>query len=406
MNMNNEEINREEQNEELKQSPETTEISANSESNESPQTEEAMPAAEEIPEPVAALGEEVVTSEAPETGGDLVQTEGSDSSEEASAGTAGNEPAPEVTVVEEVAEVTAETSVGTAGNESAPEVAVVEEVAEVAAETSAGTAGNESAPEVAVVEDVAEVAGETSAGTAGNEPAPEVTVVEEVAELAVETSAGTAGNEPAPDVTVVEEVAEVAAETSAGTAGNEKAENTAVDEEIEEEQDDEHTPDDELEELVAYDELSREELTEKLRACVENAAAAESRNRVVKIREAYRHVKNEEIRQKKEKYLENGGLEEDFENPYDAIDEEFKALQDRYRNERAKIREEREKELSTNLRIREGLIEELKKLVEEPASNNKELFEKLKGIDSNWRAVGRVPQLQMDEVYKTYQFHR
>ncbi len=181
-------------------------------------------------------------------------------------------------------------------------------------------------------------------------------------------------------------------------------ENSSTQEEDAEEE--HHNHDAELEEHIAYDELSREELTEKLRACVALASVPDSRNKVTRLREAYRNVKNEEIRHKKENYLENGGIEEDFEVPFDSIDEEFKALQERFREARSKIREQREKELHTNLRIREGLIEELKKLVEEPGSNNKELFEKLKGIDSNWRAVGRVPQLQMDEVYKTYQFHR
>ena len=222
---------------------------------------------------------------------------------------------------------------------------------------------------------------------------------EAVTELKMEEAtvlqSGDSEAEPTKVSSFVSEESVLKAEITNGTTEHE--------DEVEEEH---HELDTELEELVAYDELSREELTDKLRVCVSQASNPDSRNKVARLREAYRNIKNEEIRLKKEKFLENGGLEEDFEVPYDSTDDAFKALQDKFREERSKIREQREKELQTNLRIREGLIEELKKLVEEPGNNNKELFEKLKGIDSNWRAVGRVPQLQMDEVYKTYQFHR
>ncbi|MEZ5172646.1 MAG: hypothetical protein R2850_03860 [Bacteroidia bacterium] len=89
--------------------------------------------------------------------------------------------------------------------------------------------------------------------------------------------------------------------------------------------------------------MSREEAHGKTEHCAERFVCFESRNHVVRIREACRNAKNESSSEK-EKYLENGGTEEDFEVPYDHTDEEFKALQDRFR-ELAKSERKREKNL-------------------------------------------------------------
>lgn len=200
-----------------------------------------------------------------------------------------------------------------------------------------------------------------------------------------------------------EELVEDVKETISAIAKTDAIISDSAEEDEEEDIHEDH--DEELEDQIAWDELSREELRDKFLVCLENVAAKDVRNKVIKIRDAYKKVKDEEIATKKERYLENGGLEEDFEIPFDTVDEEFQACNKKFRELRAKIRENKEKELEKNLEMREGLIEELKALLDD-ANDIPKKFDKLKEIENNWRAIGHVPQLRAEELWKNFRFHR
>ena len=201
----------------------------------------------------------------------------------------------------------------------------------------------------------------------------------------------------------LEEVVEDVKESISAAVKSDVSNSDSSEEDDEEEIHEDH--DEELEDQIAWDELSREELRDKFLACLENVAAKDVRNKVIKIRDAYKKVKDEEIATKKERYLENGGIEEDFETPFDTVDEEFQACNKKFRELRAKIRENKEKELEKNLEMREGLIEELKALLDD-ANDIPKKFDKLKEIENNWRAIGHVPQLRAEELWKNFRFHR
>ncbi|MEX1190091.1 MAG: DUF349 domain-containing protein, partial [Bacteroidia bacterium] len=179
--------------------------------------------------------------------------------------------------------------------------------------------------------------------------------------------------------------------------------NKDEDEDEVEEHNEEH--DEDLEDQIAWDELSREELKDKFLECLDNVGARDVRNKVNKIRDAYRKVKDEETKTKRERYLENGGVEEDFELPFDEVDQAYQDANKKFRDLRAKVRENREKELEKNLEMREGLINELKSLLDD-ANDIPKKFEKLHDIEKNWRAIGHVPQLRAEELWTNFRFHR
>jgi hypothetical protein len=170
--------------------------------------------------------------------------------------------------------------------------------------------------------------------------------------------------------------------------------------------DDDHQEetDEELDTHVAWDELSREELLERLKLNMGDPSAVENRNNVIKIREAYRNLRSEEIRAKRERYLENEGIPEDFEVPRDSIDDEFDELLKRFREIRTQIREQREKEFAQNLKKREGILDELRTLLEETTDIPKS-FDKLHDLQKQWREAGNVAPNLADELWKNYRHY-
>lgn len=160
----------------------------------------------------------------------------------------------------------------------------------------------------------------------------------------------------------------------------------------------------ELEEHIAWNELSREELLEQVNRCIEVPASSDSLNKVRAIKQAYRSFREDDIRTKRERYLENGGVPEDFEIQRDELDDSLDAAFKKFNELRNKIREQKEKELENNLAKKQAILEELK-LLPQQANNISESFQKLQDLQNRWRETGQVPMGMADELWKNYQHH-
>ncbi len=89
-------------------------------------------------------------------------------------------------------------------------------------------------------------------------------------------------------------------------------------------------------------------------------------------------------------------------SPFAAIESGFKSLYVQYKKERAEFNREQEAVREENLKIKQGIIEELKALVEEP-SDMKDAFPKFRDIQNRWRETGPVPQPNFRDINDTYQ---
>ena len=85
-----------------------------------------------------------------------------------------------------------------------------------------------------------------------------------------------------------------------------------------------------------------------------------------------------------------------------AIEEGFKALYNKYKQERAAYNKEQDAKKEENLQVKLGLIEELKNLIEE-GGEMKDAFPKFRDIQNRWRETGPVPQTRFRDVNDTYQ---
>jgi len=87
-------------------------------------------------------------------------------------------------------------------------------------------------------------------------------------------------------------------------------------------------------------------------------------------------------------------------SPFAAIEAGFKSLYVQYKKERAEYNREQDAAREENLKVKQGIIEELKALVEEP-SDMKEAFPKFRDIQNRWRETGPVPQQSFRDVNDT-----
>ena len=91
-------------------------------------------------------------------------------------------------------------------------------------------------------------------------------------------------------------------------------------------------------------------------------------------------------------------------SPFAAIEAGFKSLYIDYKKARAEYNREQDAQREENLAAKQGIIEELKVLVEAPG-DMKDAFPKFRDIQNRWRETGPVPQQNFRDVNDTYQLY-
>lgn len=161
---------------------------------------------------------------------------------------------------------------------------------------------------------------------------------------------------------------------------------------------------DDLEPQIAWDEKSREELLAALQEILAAANVEPLKARFIAIRDAFRKAKADEVAARRLKYIENGGDPETFEVLRDETDEQFEAGVKAFFERRADIRRRKEQEQENNLKIKRGIIDELKKLMDQ-TTNVSGAFDRLHELQTQWRETGMVPPAYADEIWKNYHHH-
>lgn len=91
-------------------------------------------------------------------------------------------------------------------------------------------------------------------------------------------------------------------------------------------------------------------------------------------------------------------------NPFEAIEQGFKAIYNAYKKERAEFNKQIEREKEANLTAKEAIIADLKALVEREEEVNV-TFPEFREIQDRWKKVGPVPAPQARNINDTYHFY-
>ena len=106
---------------------------------------------------------------------------------------------------------------------------------------------------------------------------------------------------------------------------------------------------------------------------------------------------------------ENPEIAEDGEtasssNPFDAVEQNFKALYADYKKERAEYNRQQEAQREENLAKKQAIIEELKALVENQEDVSAQ-FPAFRELQNRWREAGPAPASAYRDINDTYQFY-
>ncbi|MEN8117491.1 MAG: DUF349 domain-containing protein [Bacteroidota bacterium] len=160
----------------------------------------------------------------------------------------------------------------------------------------------------------------------------------------------------------------------------------------------------EKEESIDYTAHTQIELVNALRDILDENGDKNIKYEVETIKAVFYKNLNQNITDAKNKFIEEGGEEQDFKAEQDPYENDIKDLLKRYRGIRIEFNKKLEIEKEENLKLKYQVIEEIKGLINNEESINK-TFHDFKELQKRWRELGLVPQSKMKNLWDTYHFH-
>ena len=104
------------------------------------------------------------------------------------------------------------------------------------------------------------------------------------------------------------------------------------------------------------------------------------------------------------KIKSENGEENPLNNPFEAVEQNFKAMYADYKKERADFNRRQEEEREANLVKKQAIIDELKTLVEGQEDVSAQ-FPAFRELQNRWREAGPVPVKSFRDINDTYQYY-
>lgn len=152
-----------------------------------------------------------------------------------------------------------------------------------------------------------------------------------------------------------------------------------------------------------YSTLSKKELIAELDTLLKTKKIQELKHDVEEIRAEFNNQFNEELEQKKEEFLAEGGNIIDF-HYTTPLKKDFNSLYFDYKEKRNNHYKSLKKDLQANLDKRWELIEELKGLLGAEENINT-TYKHFKEIQEKWHVAGAIPRDKYNTVWNTYHHH-
>ena len=326
----------------------------------------------------------------------------------------------EVTSEEEVASTE---DAGKLEESQAPEINPEEKTSEaiVKAETDAEELIAEIVAETKVAETIAESDAEETIAESKVEDDTEESVTKTIAEDDAEESVTETIAESNAEESVTEEKVEDNAdesETKESIAEGD-AEESVTEEKVEdnaEESEVKESVEEDLQIEEAYEEsifepldaatlaaMSKSEIFERLQLIVKEPQKY-VRSEVDALKQVYYKMRKTETEIVKKEFLEGGGEEKDFIAPEDEIEIQIKSLITEYKDKRASLTADEERQKETNLVLKQHLIERLKVLTESQDDFNRR-YNEFREIQRKWKEIKLIPQEYSKELWRNYQLY-
>ena len=158
-------------------------------------------------------------------------------------------------------------------------------------------------------------------------------------------------------------------------------------------------------EMLDYDALSMEELTDELEKLVTNEKVMAIKDHAEGIRKAFSDKYQHFIDEKREEFnAQNNeeGVEFEYHFP---LKNKFDSIFNTYKTNKTKHFKQLQNNLEHNFAVREALIEELKQLIDSGDSSIGDMFKKANDIRDRWKNAGAIPRDKYNILWNNYHFH-
>lgn len=210
---------------------------------------------------------------------------------------------------------------------------------------------------------------------------------EKTAETQEEAAAETLKEDQVPEMNSEDEVSSKKEE-----ANNHSNEEDHSDEESHEDEEDH--------EEVDYSELSKEELVELIKALGKDDNIQKADRIARELKPIFDEIKEKERSAALEKFIAEGGAEEDFDYKYDELVNRFDANFKLIRDRRSKLIREKEEQKETNLKRKQEILEKLRGFVDSEETNIS--FNEFKTLQNEWKDIGPIPGNYAKTLWANY----
>ncbi len=149
---------------------------------------------------------------------------------------------------------------------------------------------------------------------------------------------------------------------------------------------------------------SKEELVALFARMMEERPVQSLRRDVEALKIAFYRLRRAEVEAARRTFLEEGGAEEDFAPSVDGNEVQLKELFKEYRRRRDEFIANLEAEKEANYKVKLGIIDELKELVNSDETLN-HTFNRFRDLQQRWKETGIVPQQYVKDLWETYNLH-
>lgn len=198
-----------------------------------------------------------------------------------------------------------------------------------------------------------------------------------------------------------EEVHSADAEQEEKPAGEVKKEERSLNSEEDlSEKDHDHEDEDDHDEDVDYSKFSKEEFVELIKSLAKSDNIQRADRIVREIRPLFDEIKEAEKAEALEKFIAEGGSEEDFDYKYDELVNRFDANYKLIKDRRSQFVKEKEEQKEHNLKKKQEILEKLREFVDSEETNIS--FNSFKDLQNEWKNVGAVPGAYAKTLWANY----
>ncbi|MBC7382264.1 MAG: DUF349 domain-containing protein [Bacteroidia bacterium] len=157
---------------------------------------------------------------------------------------------------------------------------------------------------------------------------------------------------------------------------------------------------DSVEDLPDFANLSKEDLLKTVLKATAEKELSEALQIFKAIKPFFDHHISEEKELALSKYLEEGGDKDNFEYKGDGSREQFNQAFSELKQRKEETRKRQEAEKLENLKKKEAILDEIKKLNDSEETENS--LRRIKELQSEWKKIKNVPKEQLENLWESY----